>query len=217
MSGHVTDPRSRRSTTSFLWDRANLVTLAGLLCGVSAIYFCALQEVTAAVIALLWALLCDWFDGPIARRMSNRTDVDRAFGGQLDSLADLVCSGVAPGMLLLSIGGFNPWFLPGAFALAVAGATRLAHFNVSADENAYSGLPIDTNIIVVTALFTVRDFAGSTAFAWLLYAAVILLALLNVASFRVPKPTLRWYYAVAAYVVIMTAFNVRHLSTIVTG
>ena len=107
---------------SFLCDRANLVTLAGLSCGVLAIYFSARGATAAAVIALLWALLCDWFDGPIARRISNRTEADRAFGGQLDSLADVVCSGVGPAALLLSVSNFDPWFLPGAISLDIATA-----------------------------------------------------------------------------------------------
>jgi CDP-diacylglycerol--serine O-phosphatidyltransferase len=201
----LTDEGRNRSARSFLYDRANLVTLAGLLCGVSSIYLSALSAHPAAAIALLWALFCDWFDGPIARRMKNRTDVDRAFGSQLDSLADLVCGGVGPGMLLLSVSGFDPWFLPGAFALAIAGALRLAHFNVLGDAQSYSGLPIDTNIIVVTALFAFRESLGHTTFPWLLYIAVVILAVLNVASFRMPKAGERWCYVVAAYVVGMTA------------
>lgn len=204
MSSRVTDESRKRSARSFLYDRANLVTLAGLVCGVSSIYFSALGAHTAAVVALLWALFCDWFDGPIARRMQDRTDVDRAFGGQLDSLSDLVCSGVGPGMLLLSVSGFDPWFLPGAFALAIAGALRLAHFNVQGDADSYSGLPIDTNTIVVTALFAFRDILGTAIFPWSLYASIVILAVLNIAPFRMPKPGDRALYVVGVYVVGMS-------------
>lgn len=203
--------QNQRSTISFLVDRANLVTLTGLLCGVTSIYFSALQAFIPAILALLWALLCDWIDGPIARRMRSRTDVDRAFGGQLDSLADLVCSGVAPGILLLAVGDFNPWFMPGAFALAVAGALRLAHFNTIDSGSSYRGLPIDSNIIAITALFAVRDVVGAELFPGLCYLVVVVLAGLNVAPFRMPKPTRAWYYAVMVYVLCMTMFNVRQL------
>jgi CDP-diacylglycerol--serine O-phosphatidyltransferase len=188
-----------------------MVTLAGLLCGVSSIYFSSRQAFTAAVVALLWALLCDWFDGPIARRMGGRTDVDREFGAQLDSLSDLVCSGVAPGMLLLAVSGFDPWFLPGSFLLAVAGALRLAHFETSDDDGAYTGLPIDSNIIVVTALYPFRDLVGHGVFPWVLYATVVALAFANVASFRTPKPSISGYYAVVAYAIGMTLFHMSDL------
>ncbi|MBL4686616.1 MAG: CDP-alcohol phosphatidyltransferase family protein [Nannocystaceae bacterium] len=203
-----------RSTVSFLADRANLVTLAGLLCGVSSIYFSAQAALTAATLTLIWALFCDWIDGPIARRSQGRTEVDSAFGGQLDSLADLVCSGVAPGMLLLAVGDFNPWFLPGAFVLAIAGAIRLAHFNtIDGGGDSYSGLPIDSNIIAVTALFVFRDTIGPGSFPAVLYALIVTLAILNVSPFRVPKPTVRSYYMITAYVIGITALNVRLLLT----
>jgi CDP-diacylglycerol--serine O-phosphatidyltransferase len=179
---------------------------------VSSIYFSSVQQTAAATVAMLWALFCDWFDGPIARRAMGRTDLDRAFGGELDSLADLVCSGVAPGMLLLSVSGFDPWFLPGAFVLCVAGALRLAHFNVAGEGDFYVGLPIDSNIMVVSAVFALQDLVGEPQIKWLLYATVIVLAGLNVAPFRMPKPSLKWYYFVASYVIGMTAFHSPQLS-----
>ena len=204
----MTAEGNRRSALSFVYDRANLLTLMGLVCGVLAIFFSAQGLYAAATIALLWALFCDWFDGPLARRMVDRTDDDRAFGAQLDSLADIVCSGVAPAMLLICIGDFAPWFLPGALLLVVAGVIRLAHFNVFGhNDGAYSGLPIDSNIIVVTALFPLRELLGHVTFSWVLYVAVVTLAILNVAPFRMPKLGGGWYYVVAAYVLAMTALN----------
>ena len=208
----MTVPCRRRSALSLVYDRANLLTLAGLACGVLAIWFSAHGAYAAAATALLWALFCDWFDGPLARSMTGRSDEDRAFGAQLDSLTDLVSSGVAPAVLLLSIGNFDAWFLPGAFLLVVAGAIRLAHFNIYGNESgAYSGLPIDSNVIVVTALFPVRELLGHVTFSWTLYAAVVTLAILNVAPFRMPKLEGVWCYIIAIYVVAMTALNLSSL------
>jgi len=62
----------------FVKDAANLVTLAGLFCGVGSIYFAIRGTFPAAMIAMLWAVLFDWFDGPIARRTRGRTDEFRA-------------------------------------------------------------------------------------------------------------------------------------------
>jgi phosphatidylserine synthase len=209
----MTTEGKRRSALSFVYDRANLLTLTGLVLGVLSISFSAQGLYAAAMTALLWALFCDWFDGPLARRMIDRTDDDRAFGAQLDSLVDIVCSGVAPAMFLIFIGDFSPWFLPGAFLLVVAGALRLAHFNVfSHDDGAYNGLPIDSNIIVVTALFPFRELLGHVTFSWVLYVAVVTLAILNVAPFRMPKLIGGWYYFIAAYVVAMTALNFSSLT-----
>ena len=214
MPDRVTGVRSRRSALSFIYDRANLLTLAGLACGLLAISFSARGAYAAASTALVWALFCDWFDGPLARRIPDRTDDDRAFGAQLDSLADMVSSGVAPATLLICLGDFEPWFFPGALMLVVAGAMRLAHFNVfgQGDSGGYSGLPIDTNIIVVTALFPFRELFGHVTFSWVLYAAIVTLAILNVAPFRMPKLVGVWYYVVAAYVGVMTALNLSSLT-----
>ena len=205
----MTGDRSQPSALSFVYDRANLLTLAGLVCGILAISFSARGAYTAASTALLWTLFCDWFDGPLARRIPDRTDHDRAFGAQLDSLADMVSSGVAPAMFLICVGNFEPWFFPGAIILVVAGAMRLAHFNVFGhdDQGAYRGLPIDTNIMVVTALFPFRELLGHITFSWVLYAAIVTLAILKVAPFRMPKLVGVWYYVVAAYVVAMTFLN----------
>lgn len=207
----MTTSKQPRSAVSFFRDAANLVTLLGLCSGLVAIYFCARGETVAAAIALLWALFCDWFDGPIARRTKGRSDVDRAFGGQLDSLADIVSSGAGPAMLLLSVGEFSPWFLPGACLLIIAGATRLAHFNAVAESGAYTGLPIDTNIIAVTGLFALRNWMSAEVFPNVLYLLVVVLAVLNVSRFHSPKLVGRWYYAVASYVVGLTLLFARDL------
>jgi CDP-diacylglycerol--serine O-phosphatidyltransferase len=205
----MTGERHRRSALSLLGDRANGLTLAGLVCGVLAITFIARGAYTAAMTALLWALFCDWFDGPVARRTPHRTDEDRAFGVQLDSLVDIVSAGVAPAMLLVCIGEFDTLFVAGALLLVIAGVIRLAHFTVLGPENgAYNGLPIDMNIVVVTALFPFRQVLGHDAFSWVLFAAIVTLAILNLAPFRMPKLVGGWYYVVAAYVVVMTAVNV---------
>ena len=59
---------------SFVIDRANLVSLLGLASGVLAIYFALRQNFPAAIIALLWAVLMDWFDGLVARRTPGRSE-----------------------------------------------------------------------------------------------------------------------------------------------
>ena len=111
-------------------------------------------------------------------------------------------------MLLVCIGEFDTLFVVGALLLVIAGAIRLAHFNVLGPESgAYNGLPIDTNIVVVTALFPFRELLGHVAFSWVLFAAIVTLAILNVAPFRMPKLVGGWYYVVAAYVVVMTGVN----------
>ena len=190
----------------FVKDAANLLTLAGLFCGVGSIYFAIRGIFPAAMIAMLWAVLFDWFDGPIARRTRGRTDAFRAFGGQLDSLVDMVSCAVCPSVMLLSYGQFSPWFLPGALMLTAAGAVRLSYFNVFGldDDSTFLGLSIDNNSVVVPLVFLLDGLLSRSAFAAVLYMTIAVLGILNVAPFRMPKPGGRWYIVITVYVLGMT-------------
>ena len=55
---------------SFVFDRPNIVTLLGLGSGFLAIYFALNENYPAAMIAMLWAVLADWYDGLVARSTS---------------------------------------------------------------------------------------------------------------------------------------------------
>ena len=93
---------------SFLVDWANLVTLMGLASGMLSLYFAFDGKFQAAILALLWAVLFDWFDGPIARRMRGRTEGQKLFGMKMDSLVDVISSATVPGILLVAIRGLQP-------------------------------------------------------------------------------------------------------------
>ncbi len=71
---------------SFAKDLPNICSLAGLLSALIGIYFSILGNFPYAMTGILWAVLFDWADGIIARKMKGRTDFQKAFGPQLDSL-----------------------------------------------------------------------------------------------------------------------------------
>ena len=95
----------------YVKDIPNMCSLAGLACTVLAIYFSIIGIFYAAMIGMIWAVAFDWADGLVARRMKGRVGTDRAFGGQLDVLIDIVSYGVTPAILLLSYGEFEPIYL----------------------------------------------------------------------------------------------------------
>ncbi|HEY5187362.1 MAG TPA: CDP-alcohol phosphatidyltransferase family protein [Actinomycetes bacterium] len=211
MSGSGSRGASRPSAgpgpmLSFARDLPNVCSLAGLLAAVLGLYFAIRGVYPAAVIALLWAVVFDWSDGLIARQMNRRTADQQAFGAQLDSLIDLVSFSVAPATLLLSVGRFNVWFVPGAFVILATGVIRLSYFNVFGllDDSTYRGLALDNNVIVLALLFVVEPVAGTAIFAIVLYIALMVLAALNVAPIKTPKLGGRWYYAVILYALVLT-------------
>ena len=194
-------PAAPRPMLWFARDLPNVCSLAGLLSAVLGVYFAIRGVFPAVMIALLWAVVFDWSDGRIAR-----TGDQRAFGGQLDSLIDLVSFSIAPAVLLLSVGRFSPWFVPGAFLIVATGVIRLSYFNVFGlvDDSTYRGLALDNNVIIFALLFVFEPVIGLTTFAIVLYAALMVLATLNVAPIETLKLGGRWYYAVVLYALVLS-------------
>ena len=194
------------SILSFAKDLPNICSLTGLFCTLMAIYFAILGNFPAAMIGLIWAVFFDWSDGIIARRQKGRNDKQREFGGQLDSLIDIVSFGICPALVLLSYGDFSPWFLPGAFLIVAAGVLRLSYFNVfgMVDQSTYRGLAIDNNGIILTLVFLLNGLIDQTVFTSILYGVIIAIASLNVAPLKTPKFTGRWYYVLILYTIVIT-------------
>jgi len=199
---------------TFIKDFPNICSLTGLLCAVLGIYYAILGNFPAAIIGLIWAVLFDWCDGIIARRMKGRADVYRDFGGQLDSMIDIVSFGILPAVLLLSYGEFSFWFLPGAFVIVATCAIRLSYFNVFGliDDSTYMGLALDNNAIILSFIFLFSDFFSQTIFSVTLYLLCMLLSACNLAPIRTPKLTGRkWFYVLIVYTVVLTLIYVRML------
>ncbi len=192
---------ARRTILGHLRDAANLLTLAGLLSSALAITFALNGEFSAAAIGLVLAFFFDVVDGPVAKRLHGRTADDRAFGANLDSLADIVSAGVALGVVLLAYGDYEAAFVPGAFLLVGAAALRLAHFNVHGLDEAsdsYTGLPTDLVVLSFVAVMLLDEPLTRSAFQVVLYGAVLILAGLMVSPLGIPKFTGTSYYAVTA-------------------
>ncbi len=191
---------------SFVRDIPNICSLAGLLCAVLGIYYAILGNFPAAIIGVLWAVLFDWADGIIARKMTGRTDHHQAFGGQLDSLIDIVSFGVFPAIFLLSYGEFSSWFLPGAFLIIAACAIRLSYFNIFGlvDNKSYMGMAVDNNGIILAFVFVFEGFFNHAVFSIILYALLMVISVLNLAPIRIPKFSGKWFYVLIIYTLVLT-------------
>jgi archaetidylserine synthase len=199
-------PPHQPSMLSFAGDLPNMCSLAGLLCAVLGIYYAILGKFPVAMIGILWAVLFDWADGIIARSMKGRTHHQRAFGGQLDSLIDVVSFGVFPAVFLLSYGKFNPWFLPGAFLIVAASVIRLSYFNLFGllDSKTYMGLALDNNVIILAFVFLFEGLVNQLVFSIILYALLMGSLALNLAPIRTPKFAGKWFFVLIAYTLVLT-------------
>jgi CDP-diacylglycerol--serine O-phosphatidyltransferase len=174
---------------SYIKDLPNICSLAGLGCSLLAIYFSIIGLYPAAMIGMIWAVGFDWADGLIARKMKGRTGDDRAFGGTLDLLIDIVSYGVTPAILILSYADFSAAFLPVVFVTLVFGAIRLSYFNtfgLSGDVK-YTGLAIDNNSIILVFLVMFAGHFERPTFAIILAVCGLCLAGLNVSQIKTPK------------------------------
>jgi CDP-diacylglycerol---serine O-phosphatidyltransferase len=133
----------------------NVITLLAICAGLTAIRLSAEGRMELAVAAIVFAAVLDGLDGRVARMIKGQSK----FGAELDSLADFVNFGVAPGLILyfwqlyeIHNGG---WIA--AMVFAISGGLRLARFNATMDDpnkpafatNFFTGVPAPAGAITV--------------------------------------------------------------------
>lgn len=138
----------------------NLITLGNLLCGVLACLFAAQGRLPLAALLICGGIFLDFFDGMAARLLH----VASPLGKELDSLADVVTSGVAPGFILMKLLWFNPigqWVAWLALLMPLFAAYRLAKFNIDTRQShSFLGLPVPANALIWVGLaFAAPDTA----------------------------------------------------------
>ena len=133
----------------------NLITLLALCVGLTGIRLAFEGKLELALYAIVFAAALDGIDGRVARLVKGQS----RFGAELDSLADFVNFGCAPGLFLYLWGlnelGNAGWIA--AMVFAICAALRLARFNVMADDpnrpawagNFFTGVPAPAGAIVV--------------------------------------------------------------------
>ena len=149
-----------------------------------------------AIFCLALSGLCDMFDGKIARTKKNRTEDEKNFGIQIDSLCDVVCFGVFPAMICYCLGVNTPAGVASLIFYCVASVIRLAYFNVTeakrqtqTEENRkyYQGLPITSMAIILPFLYLMRRYY-MIYFLIVIHIEVIIVGLLFILNIKVKKP-----------------------------
>ena len=102
------------------------LTFIGMLSSVTGMGLAIQGKIIPAVICLMFSGFCDMFDGIVARTKKDRTDEEKRFGIQLDSLSDIVCFGVLPFVIGVCIGAREWWQIAIMALFALAGLIRLA-------------------------------------------------------------------------------------------
>lgn len=118
----------------------NLLTFINLSLGIISLLFAIKNELIQASLLVMVAALTDRFDGKVARMLDSTSEL----GKELDSLSDLISFGVAPIIIAWKLSFFHIGIIGYLLAVIfpIAGAYRLARYNVTTFNNVYSGIPI---------------------------------------------------------------------------
>lgn len=166
--------RVRKQRLNYIAILPSLITILNGVCGFASLVLASNNHFTKAGYVLLLAMIADMLDGRVARMSQNTS----SFGGQLDSLCDIISFGVAPAFLMLKILEFKlaPMevhpilanFLERFIWLAAAAyicctAIRLARFNVENEEDesahmSFIGLPTPAAAGVIVSLVIFIEF-----------------------------------------------------------
>tara|TARA_B100001758_G_C18402118_1_gene609653 strand:- start:1026 stop:1748 length:723 start_codon:yes stop_codon:yes gene_type:complete len=177
----------------------NLITLLNLSCGLFSIMSAFQGSLTTASLYIFAGALLDFFDGLTARILK----ADGPIGKQLDSMADMVTFGVAPGFLLFNFMFYldnsiifrysmetSNFIFPSSLALLIPifSAYRLANFNIDSKQiNSFIGLPTPVLAIFIAALphidFDYFPMFSDIQFLTILAILMPILLILNIPLF----------------------------------
>ncbi len=181
----------------------NIVTLLNVFCGSVAAIFAANSNFVMAAIFVFLGIFFDFFDGLIARKLNVQSEL----GIQLDSLADMITSGLVPGIVMFKLlslvvnssdtfineewnsyfnwSGINASMLPFiAFLITMASAYRLAKFNLDEDQqDHFIGLPTPANTLLIISLPLIIEFQNNDIMNSIILNKWFLIALTLVSSY----------------------------------
>ena len=190
------------------WNKSVYITYFGAFAAVFGLLF-AFHEacVDYAFVGMIVAAVCDMFDGKIARHIKNRQEIEKDFGVQIDSLADIVCFITIPAITLYFFGLNEVYQIIILAFYVVCGIIRLAYFNVAmSDKNKaieyYQGLPVPVSVFVfglVWLLLKAFNFNANIVYTIL----VPIVGLLHISKIRIRKYTGAWFYITISLLAIV--------------
>jgi len=203
------------------WVWLTYLSAAAAVTGIS---FAISGQPNIAVICLIVSGVCDMFDGTVART-AKRTDMEKGYGIQIDSLADVISFGVLPasiGYCLYQQSGNHTAF--GRIVTAViisiyvlCALIRLAYYNVTEEElrakgqkrTSYVGLPVTCSSLILSVSYAIISGLDNVAQIYLGLLLVLSIAFLS--KFQTPKFQLK-YLVILAFCglgIILAALHLR--------
>jgi len=135
--------------------------------------------------------ICDMFDGAVAATKKRRSDREKKIGIQIDSLSDLICFGVFPGLFLYQFSGRNYLSMIVTVEYILCALIRLAYFNVCEEERQkneggtrkyYQGLPVTSVALILPAIFLFTNIK------YIYISLIAVMGILFLSPLKIKKP-----------------------------
>lgn len=148
------------------YDYTVVLTYCGMLSAFLGVLYVINGQYSEAILCLMLTGICDMFDGAVAST-KKRTNREKVFGIQIDSLSDLISFGVFPGIFVYMISDKNVFAGLVASIFLLCALIRLAYFNVLEEERqrmteekrkSYLGIPVTTIAVVLPIIYLLYDW-----------------------------------------------------------
>lgn len=208
------------------YDYTVILTYISLISSVFGITQAIHGDYKTAIFCLAFSGFCDAFDGRVARTKKNRTEDEKNFGIQLDSLCDVVCFGVFPALICYLLGVRGTLGLILVFFYCLCAVIRLAFFNVleakrqqeeGGATKTYRGLPVTSISVILPLAFWLQFLLPDMVFLVLLHVILGVVGFLFILDFPMPKPNARsiilmmvFVFVTVAAIMTYTKFRIPH-------
>ena len=196
------------------WNKSVILTYVGLMASISGIFFAitAPEKLKIAFTMLVIAGICDLFDGFVARKCK-RTEEEKAFGIELDSLVDAVSFLAFPIVLMVSMGLTQWYHLIAYMVYTICGIARLAYFNVVQESTSepvkyYLGLPVTYVALIYSVLYSLQIVVSMEILQVLFLIATLVISLLFILKVKIKKPRGIWYLFFSLLSILMIVIYV---------
>lgn len=175
------------------WNKSVILSYIGLAFAIIGIYVAIIMvNIPYAITCLIISGICDLFDGAIARKVK-RTEEEKKFGIQLDSLIDVINFIALPIVIFITTSIKEWYFLPILFIFGIAGIARLGYFNILVENEEkpiefYTELPVTYTALFVPIIYLLYFIINGEIFKIILLVSIFIIALLNVIRIKIPKP-----------------------------
>lgn len=176
-----------------IYNKSVIITYIGVASAVIGMWCSIHQDFSSAMILLMLSGLCDMFDGKFAR-MCKRTEREKTFGIEIDSLSDMVGFVIFPVTIAFSL-GVKAWYhLFIIVFYTLAAITRLGFFNVMSFESVgkplkyYSGLPVTSTSVILPIVWFIFHRLDETVFLNIYIYTILTIGALFILNIKVLKP-----------------------------